>query len=65
MKKEENVIQNKEKQSIEADLQIGKLLKLAGKDFNTIINNMFNLKEKMDIICEEMGHFKKNIEILK
>lgn len=66
MKKEENVIQNQEKQLIEADLQIGKLLKLAGKSLKAIINNMLNnLRENMDIICEEMGHFKKNIETKK
>lgn len=46
-------------------LAVGKLLKLAGKDFNRIHNSMFNLKEKMDIICEEMGHFKKNTEIIR
>lgn len=33
MKKEETENQNQEKESIEADLQIGKLLPLAGKDF--------------------------------
>lgn len=65
--KEENVIQNQEKQLIEADLQMGKLLKLAGKkSLKIIINNLLNsLRENMDIICEEMGHFKKNIETLK
>ena len=52
---------------IEADLQIGKLLKLAGKkSLKIIINNMLNsLRENMDTICEEMGHLKKNIETLK
>lgn len=57
----------KRKQLIEADLQIGKLLKLAGKkSLKIIINNMLNsLRENMDTICEEMGHLKKNIETLK
>lgn len=46
------------RESIEEDSQIDKLLPLAGKDINIIINNILNnLKEKMDIICEEMGHF--------
>lgn len=44
--KEENVIQNQEKQLIEADLQIGKLLKLAGKSLKTIINNVKQFKGK-------------------
>lgn len=58
----ESVTQNQEKESTEADLQKGKLLTLAGKDFNTIINNMLNnLKETTDVICEGMGHFKKKI----
>lgn len=43
--REENGTQNQGKQTIEADLQIGKSPKLAGKDFNTIVNSMLN-KEK-------------------
>lgn len=60
MKKEENVSQTQEEQSTEANLQTGKLFKLACKDFNTIINNLLNnLMEKMDIVFEDMGNFKK------
>ena len=62
----ESVTQNQEKESIEANLQIGKLLTLADKEFNTVINNILKyLKGNMDVICKEMGHFKKKIGTLK